>query len=306
MKTVIYIDVLLIMNVIMTYLLLLIMCSFCKICVKGANLLYGSLLGSVYSLVILIPPIHSALQILLKTAMCISIVCITFKPKSIRVLCRYSTIFLLVNALLAGLVLLLQNVMGSRYIYSQNGAYYMDIDVKTVILITTVLYVIIRFSVAVFENKKNSAEISRIQIFIDGVYVEVNAISDTGNRLYEPVTGYPVAIVQFEAVKRLFPPEMIGYLQGKYDDVDKISMFYKSKMSIVHAHFAVGDAVLPAFRPDHILIYNNNKKYRINDCVIAVTTNALSDGSFQMLLHPDLVNNAEDSLRRLHKNVANH
>ncbi len=306
MKTVIYLDVLIAMNAILTYLFLLTMCVISKIYVRTSNLLVGSLLGALFSLVILIPSIHVFWQIVMKITMCISIVSVTYRPKHIGILIRYSLLFLFVNAFFAGVVIMLQNTTGSQLIYLNNGSYYLDVDVISLVMITSGVYLFIRMFLFIYSKYNIKNEICFVRIYIDGMYAEVKAMEDTGNRLYDFSTGYPVSVVQYNEINKLFSEGAAEFLHGHYGKADKVPMCDRRRMSVVNADFAMGSAVMPAFRPDCMIVYTGNKKYKCRQCLIAVTDKELSEGSFQMILHPDLLKNPHDLIKENHNDVAFH
>ena len=102
MSGVIYADVLFVINVYITYALLMLSAFFLGIAPKRPRLLVAAVIGGLSSFFILIPNISTVFLGFLRIALCL-IFCVTaFSFKGIKQLIRQSIIFLAVNFLLAG------------------------------------------------------------------------------------------------------------------------------------------------------------------------------------------------------------
>ncbi|MDR1630911.1 MAG: sigma-E processing peptidase SpoIIGA, partial [Oscillospiraceae bacterium] len=84
MQQVIYIDVLIVLNILLTYLLLLATSHMLRNEPPTGRMLAGSFLGGAYSLIILAPPFGLFLSTVIKLLLSLSIVTVTFKPRSLR------------------------------------------------------------------------------------------------------------------------------------------------------------------------------------------------------------------------------
>ena len=63
----------------------------------------------------------------------------------------------------------------------------------------------------------------RLEIFFAGSAVQATVLLDTGNRLRDPLTGCPVAVVAFSVLRELFPPAArLLYDQGRGDQLEAL------------------------------------------------------------------------------------
>ena len=111
----------------------------------------------------------------------------------------------------------------------------------------------------------------RADLFWRDRKVTLTALVDTGNSLKDPFTGEPVSILEREAAEELFQgrlPEELRYIP------------YRS----------VGrkDGVLPAVRLERLCIYERGPRW-IQGPLVGISEDAVSsDGTYRMLIHPDL------------------
>ena len=294
MQKIVYLDILIGINMFITYLLLLCTCTALKIFPNKMRLFCACLVGAAYSLMILAPNFGFIITTILKAVMCISIVCIAFRPVSLRQLIRYGLFFFGVNAGFAGIMLLLQNLLPVGMIFTNNGSMYFNISFLRLFFLTLFCYILFHFFLRLFAGRKHISSF-HVQVEVDGCSVEVTAMLDTGNSLYEPMTGFPVAIVSYQMIEKLLPLGTKPYFKGNLSEISLIEPQWMKRITTVKADFAVGNALLPAFRPDRCYIYDEKKSFNITNCVLAVTKEKFTAQDYEMLLHPDMLT-MEESL----------
>ncbi|MBR2414119.1 MAG: sigma-E processing peptidase SpoIIGA [Clostridia bacterium] len=288
MKTIIYVDVLLAINLLITYILLLLTCVVLKMYAKKTRLFLGSVLGSIYSLLVLAPELGFIASLLLKFFMCISIVCVAFQLKNFRIVCRFSICFFAVNISFSGLMLLLSNLLNSKFVQVRNANIYMNIDFPILIALTCVCYVILKFVINLF-HRTPSNELYRVRIYINDLFVEATAVTDTGNALYEPISGKPVCILCQCVLMPLLPKSIQAFIDGDLKIEKTFDHGWETRISVICTEFAVGSALLPTVKVDEIEIMKGNQIVKYQNCVLALTKKSFDDMQCQMLLHPSLI-----------------
>src|SRR5690606_22137634 len=91
-----------------------------------------------------------------------------------------------------------------------NGIFYMtNISIKNIFISCGVGYMLIQFCWGYIQKQLTKEKILMdISIEINGEKVELKGIVDTGNSLVDPISKYPVIIVEYNAIKSLLPLEI--------------------------------------------------------------------------------------------------
>lgn len=112
-----------------------------------------------------------------------------------------------------------------------------------------------------------------VTLGLHGKTVSVRGLRDTGNQLKAPVTGKPVSILSYDAVKDILDQEAkICYIP--YHSIGKSS------------------GLLPGIIFDYMSIRQEGDSRRWERPVIAVSKEPVNrDGKYQMILHPALLDN---------------
>ncbi len=288
MKTIIYVDVLLIVNLLITYVLLMLTCAVLRTYVKKLRLFIGSVIGAIYSLIVLAPEIHFLLSVLLKFFMCTSIVCLTFSLRSIRKIVRFSISFFAVNISFSGLLLLLENLFQNSLVYVKNANIYIHVEFPFLLIGMCICYLLLKFIILFFQRMPSN-EIYTVRIYIDGVYVETTAMFDSGNTLLDPFSGKPVCILNKDVLLPLMPKQVRFFVNGNTQLEESFEHGWESRVAVVYTRFAAGSALLPTIKPDRLEIIKGRQIINSNDCILALTDNTFEELHCRMLLHPSLL-----------------
>ncbi len=269
MKQTIYIDVLLGINLFINYFLLLSVSKFLSIPLQRMRLLFGSLLGAVYSLSILLPEIPVVLSLLMKLAMSATIILVSYPFHGLKEFLRELADFYIISFSFAGLMIAVWYFIAPQGMIINNSVVYFNISPLVLILLTVVCYLVIRLINRITGRQAPDSLYCRIQIEYGGNKSDCMAKVDTGNSLCEPFSNYPVVVVCDEYINGMLPPESSG------------------KIRFVPFHAVSGEGLLPAFKPDKLIIHCAGKQYEQKNVYIAVATKKLGDTG--ALLNPDLL-----------------
>ncbi|MCL2177146.1 MAG: sigma-E processing peptidase SpoIIGA [Firmicutes bacterium] len=114
--------------------------------------------------------------------------------------------------------------------------------------------------------------------------LKLKALIDSGNRLYDTHSNFPVVVMPLNTAKKLFPINPLTYLNNNTDAKEK----YKVRSLNIKSVNATSTMTL--FKPKKIVIYNNGIKNTIYNVFVGLSTSDFSDVvNYQMLLHPELV-----------------
>ena len=131
----IYVDVLFVLNFFITYLLLLLTKSLVKFTSKAGRLLFGALIGGVYSLVILAPNLNFFASLIGKLLVSMLIVAASFNIKRLTVFLKTLACFYFSNMLFLGIILALWFWIKPKGIVVNNGIPYFSIPAGTLLLL---------------------------------------------------------------------------------------------------------------------------------------------------------------------------
>ncbi len=260
---IIYVDVLFVVNFFITYLLLLLTKLFIKENTKTSRLLLSSLAGGLYSLVILLDELHFLITVLGKIIISAIIILIAFGFKRADVFFRTLGIFYFSNMLLLGVILALWLIFKPQGITIHNDVLYFDIPARTLLISALAAYLTALLVVKIYNRTVGKNEIYSLTIFKDGAQVHMYAFADTGNKLKEPFSDYPVIVVDSSKVsfdtQRVIPFNSVG-----------------------------GEGVLKAFKPDKIKISSGKKSFETDRVYVAVST--VDSKDFSAILNPEIIN----------------
>ncbi|MGN1202124.1 MAG: sigma-E processing peptidase SpoIIGA [Eubacterium sp.] len=260
---VIYVDVLFVVNFFITYLLLLLTKLLVKANPKTVRLLISSFIGGSYSLVILIDKLHFLITAFGKIIVSVIIVLAAFGFKRASVFIKTLCIFYFSNMILLGVILAIWLIFKPQGIAIHNDIVYFDIPAKVLLFSALAAYLLALLAVKIYNRTVGKNEIYSLTVFKDGKEIHMYAFADTGNKLKEPFSDYPVIVVDsskisFEA-ERVIPFNSVG-----------------------------GEGVLKAFKPDRVIISTGKKSFETDKVYIAVSS--VDSKDFSAILNPEIIN----------------
>ena len=247
---VIYLDRLFGLNLLLDYCLVLASARVCGVVLRRARYLLAALTGALYAALMVLPGCgwlgSGAMKLALGAAM----------------------------ALIA---------FGGEAHWARCAVVFFAVSGRVLVLSFAVCYAA---ASAVFRRRAKTAarEVRTVTVTLAGRSTTVRALRDSGNDLHDPVSGLPAAVVERAAVLPLFPT-----LHALPDDaVQALSVLGAlpecTGRVVLLPYRAVGvtGALLPAFRPDSVMIDGAPEPM-----LLALSAQALtSDGAFSMVLPP--------------------
>ncbi len=197
MKT-IYVDDMFLLNLIINYFILLSTAKLCALPLKRWRFGFGAAVGALYSVLILLPSVAFLATPPAKLALgaIISLIAFGSKGKSFR---RYIS-FLAVSAAFGGGVIAVSLLSGS----SLDDGLYISVSMRVLVLSFATCY----FALTLVFNRlavRRQKETAAVRLCFLGKTVEFSALYDTGNQLYDPISGLPVMVAELKTLLPLFP-----------------------------------------------------------------------------------------------------
>ena len=290
MTDVIYIDVLVSINIFVTWLLLACSVFFSAVQVKRWRLLAASLVGGAGSLLIFLPPAPWWLLLAEKLLLSALIVFAGFGFGRWRRFLRCFAAFFGASFAFAGLMLALWLTVKPGGMLYQNGAVYFDVSLLSFILFACACYAIVRGLAALLRRRHPGANLCQATILILGRSVTLPAFYDSGNKLTDGFTGAPVAVAEYAALQSFFPETLRAFFQGEQSLADLPGDEpWRSRLREIPFHALGRQGLLPAFRTDQVTVKTKRGGQPTPQAIIAVTPDTLSDGSYSLLLQATML-----------------
>lgn len=296
MREVVYIDVLMVENILMNFMLLYAVNRFCKCKASILRLSLASFFGALYILTVFLPELYVLYSLSMKIIISIIMIIIAFSPYTLRQIVKllllfYITAFLACGAIMGVFYLSDMNVEVVNGNFSINNISAYHIIIGSIVAIS-----IVKVAFDFLENHY-SMEKRRIKldVFQDGKKCELNALVDTGNTLRDPLTGNHVIVAFINAISPIMPSEVQQSIcfSKNYDELNEVLIDSSVKKRIRIIPFkALGteNGVLTALRVDYVVVKYKKQNIIVKDVLIALYEKPISeDGSFDALAYPELL-----------------
>lgn len=293
----IYIDIVLIENLIMNYIILFTTAVVLKIKVNHIRLILASLLGAGYSIIAYMGIIKVYSSIILKIILSVLIIYIAFNPQNIKKMCKDLLLFYLVSFVFGGAAFALIYIIKPQNILMKNGLFLGTYTLKTVMLGAVVAFCIIIGTFAIIKNKISKKDMfCEIEILINQKKIKTKAIIDTGNMLKEPITNVPVIVVEHILLYSCMPKEILNNLKeimgGDFKNIPcDIQEKYISKLKLIpFSSLGKQNGMLIGIRPEYVKVITDEQEKINKNVIIGIYEKSLTKkGEYQALIGIELL-----------------
>lgn len=259
-----YIDAFFLVNFMMDYILLSLVRRMLSCPATHGSVLLGAALGALCTCVIMVIPginvfvkfilFHGALNILMiKTGLRIG-----WNKTFLR-----AYILLYINGFLLG------GIMECLHQYIRVGSLFFALAVAGYSLSLGIW----KLMAYIAERKVRHC---RVRLSKDGREYETEALVDTGNRLYDPVTGKPVSILSREAADAFA-------IDIRRTEENTSGFWYIPYHTVGRA-----EGMMPAVALDYMRVFSEPER-RIEKPVVAICEEYMTADDYEMILNPDLL-----------------
>ena len=283
MQQVVYADVLIVLNMVITFILLLTVKIFAGVGTNTVRIMLASLVGGVYSLIILAPKMHLVLLLLAKAGMCISISFIAFHIRNFRKMARCCVLFLFASFLYAGILYAFSYFFQTDALIVNNGAAYFQLSAVSLVLICAAVYGVLYLLRKKLFLTKQRDMIYEMNITYDVHDIKIKALLDTGHTVKDVYTGKPVIILNADYASFLTGIPADTDVNG-WADADPKLCFRLLPMQVLG-----GETYLPAFIANKVTVSCTQSISERKDVCVAVTKDKLGEQNYQALISEDLI-----------------
>jgi len=294
----IYLDLILLENIIMNYIILLATGMICKVNFKHTRIFLSSMLGAIYAILVYVVTIKLYTNQITKIVVSICMVYIAFNSANFKTLIKQLIIFYLTSFCFGGASYYLLYNLSPNLIKTINGALVGTYPIKIAILGGILGFFIINISFRIIKSKLTKKDmLYDVEVFYKENSCKIKVILDTGNLLTDPITKTPVLIVEAQKIKNIIPEKMINNIEnimynGTFEEVDEE---FKTRCSIIpFSSIGKNNGIIIGFRPDYVKIYTNEGEEIRKKVIIGIHNNKISkNGLYSGLIGLNLLSEGE-------------
>lgn len=267
----IYVDELFVLNLAIDYFLLLATARVCALPCRRGRFAAGALLGSGWCCLSLVPGLTFLSLPILRPVLALAMTLLAFGDQ--RKLLRCLLSFLGVSALFGGAVYAATLGRGREYLNGPLIRLDMGILALSFALCWAVVALLFRRGVTHARRGYHTVTVEK-----NGRTVRFQALEDTGNGLYDPISGCAAFVAEAGAVKELFPGVSESTLRGPPAEV----MERLPGMRLIPCSgIGGGRTLLLAFRPDRVTVDGEERR----DLIAAIAPHPIgTDGVYRAVL----------------------
>lgn len=297
----IYLDIVILENIVINYLILLVTAKFSKNRASNLRLLLGAMIGAAYlAAMLLLPEMKIYTTLLSKCLLSIAMIAVTFHLKKFSEFLRTLIIFYAATFIFAGAGFALM-FFNRDWGILRNGVMvtpfsFLDTSWAELLLTFAVTLIILRVVWDMIQNRfLREKLLVRLRITFDKKAIEIFALVDTGNSLHDPLTNMPVVVVEFSAIRDVLPEDIRRIFEQDPDiDLNTVtatiscSDWFSRFRLIPFTSLGKENGMLIGFRPDYIEI--GNEKKGVRDVIVGIYNKALSrNEKYRALVNPELI-----------------
>ena len=294
----IYVDVVLLENLCMNYAILFATGVVTRNNLRILRIIISSLIGGIYAVISFMNIFKIYSNLIFKIILSVVMVYICFKPKNLRMLFKQLIIFYLISFAFGGTAFALLYFIKPENIMTKNGLLIGTYPIKIALLGAIIGFIIIQTAFRVIKTKITKQDMfCYIKIYIKDKQEILRAMIDTGNSLKEPITGYPVIVVQSNKLENILPKEVLEntekIVKGKI-----VEDLYDLNFRIIpFTSLGKTNGLLLGIKADKAIVRNDDCENILENVIIAIYDKELSKtGSYNSLVGLDILERSTNEL----------
>lgn len=261
---VIYLDVLILINLYVTYFQILAVAAFTHRKTVWYRKLSAAGIGAVASLSIFIPQEMVLTLTLLKIFLCALIAFVAFGYTGFRAYAVSVLFLMLVSFVFSGLMLCVWLFAAPMKMLFINGTVYFGIDTMTIILSTCAAYGVVRIIRYILDKNGKTDGKYTVIIKNNGRECRLSALADSGNGMVDCFSGLPVIVCRRDMCADVSPPA-IDMIENN-SDISEIGTQMIKGVRIMPFSTVGKGALICMFKAESVVIDDetNEEKYPVN------------------------------------------
>lgn len=297
----IYLDIVLLENLCMNYIILFATGVIIKIKLHHFRMILSALIGGVYAILAYMQMLEIYSNMAVKVVLSICMVYIAFSPKGVKALLKQLLMFYLVSFVFGGCAFALLYFVKPQDILMVNGVYIGTYPVKIALLGGIVGFVIVHAAFKIVKNRMSKKGlIYDVEIKIDDKTTKVKAMLDTGNQLKDPITKIPVMLVEKEKLYEILPKDILNnvdnILGGDWKESEG-DICYRSRFRIIPFN-SIGkqNGMLLGFKVDEIKVITDIDEISNKKVIVCIYNQKLTKANtYSALIGLDMLEGRDEN-----------
>lgn len=293
----VYLDVLLIENLIVNWFILWLTSCLFRMKVSQVRLFLGALSGAAYLILLFIPGVEMYHTAIAKILLSVLIIAVAFSPETISMFIKMLLAFYGVSFLMAGAFIGISFLIDGEGFAANSG--FISFSPKSMYLCMTIIVLFALFRVIrryIRERKVHESTLIPLNIHFEDHMVSTNALLDTGNALYDPVSRYPVVVAEYTVLREVLPDDIQQIFEtSRENDLGYITAIvskscWMSRFRLIpFTSLGKENGLLIGFKPDFVEVMLVQGKKEFREVVVGIYNKRLSRGEqYKALLNPEL------------------
>mgnify|MGYP001369138423 CR=1 FL=1 len=298
---VLYFDVVFLVNLLMNYMILYFVALLLNLKRAFIRLFLGAVLGCLFLLSILSEKFIVLQTVPVKVIISVAMVLVSFKPKSAREFFKILSFFYLISFLMGGGVLaffyflnLRQNLITNTFVINNISVPWWILLISAIMLFLFLKYI----WPLLYSILSKDRFLALLTIVMNDKPLEITGLIDTGNDLYDPLSNYPVIIVELDAIREFFSKDLQVLLEKRPEESLAAlgetvgNTIWANRFRIIpFESIGKSKGIMIGFKPDMVKIQYNDKTKTTEEAVVGIYQRVLStEGTYRALLNPVLLN----------------
>lgn len=272
---VIYIDVLLILNLWVDFLLLSATARLRHFPVRRWRLLIGAFCGAVGSCVLFLPLLSWWITLLIRVVGTLLLCLLTFPVHGWGCFLKNVLVFSVLSAVFSGLASMLWYYVAPHGFVVINGVVYYDAPASLLIVFTALSYGAICLFDVISRRKLPRGGAYTLTVRQEGEEVVCTCLYDSGCTLREPFSGKPAVVMDAKTANRLRPSA-------------DVTSAVRNKLRYVPYKTIHGEGLLPAFCPQYMALTDKNGRKRDISGSFLALSDTLENDEYVALVGTDI------------------
>ena len=297
----IYLDVVLIENLCMNYIILFATGYVLKLNRNHLRIIFSSLLGGIYSILAYMEIMELYSNIVVKIIISIVMVYIAYVPKNIKEMFKILIFFYLTSFAFGGCAFSLMYFIKPEEILMKNGVLIGTYPLKVAILGGIIGFVVLCICFHIIKTKITKKNIfCELTICIEEKRKKIKALIDTGNMLREPITNIPVIIVEKDSLEGLISNNILentdNIIKGNIlEDIYEHDKMNKLRI-IPFKSLGKENGLLLGVKVDKVYIRREENDEKVVDAIVGIYKYKLSKKEqYSALIGLDLIEGGNDN-----------
>jgi len=293
MRTVVYVDILICVNLIVNYFLLLSTGRFCQRKQIRLRLFLASMLGALYAMILFVKGLPPWVLLGSKLIISAAMVRIAYRYVSPKQYIKEYLVFFTVNFIFAGLMLALWLLVSPKGMLFYNGIVYFNISAVMLIGFTGIAYGVAEIFSRLYKKQGVDTAMYHVTIELGQKQTLLTGFFDTGNTLKDVYTGYPVVVCDFDAIHSILPSSLLDIFSTPIEQIDRLERLMTvhtgNKFKLIPYNTVGFSGILPAFIPDRLILQEGTRSFQMENVYVAVSQQKLCKGDYDMLLNFEML-----------------